>query len=100
MLFLRGFVLKPTERAKVLFRNGTRDFQNSPPFERLAFFYVTVKILKVFSTLTLKQIFWEIKPIFKKLEYCLLFESTKTESASFPYKSTLSEANVKTNRRQ
>ena len=39
--FLRGFILKPTERAKVLLKNGTRDFQNSPLFERLVCFYVT-----------------------------------------------------------
>ena len=42
MLFLRGFILKPTERALVLLKDGTRDFQNSPPFERSACFYVTV----------------------------------------------------------
>ena len=38
--FLRDFILKPTERAQVLLKNGTRDFLNSPPFERLACFYV------------------------------------------------------------
>ena len=32
----------PTERAKVLLKNGTRDFQNSPPFDRSACFYVTI----------------------------------------------------------
>ena len=41
-LFLRGFILKPTERAEVLLKHGTRDFQNSPPFERSACFNVTV----------------------------------------------------------
>ena len=41
-LFLRGFILKPTERAEVLLKNGTRDFQNSPLFERSACFNVTV----------------------------------------------------------
>ena len=40
--FFRGFILKPTERAQVLLKNGTRDFQNSPPFERSTFFYVTI----------------------------------------------------------
>ena len=40
-LFLRGFVLKPTERAQILLKSGTRNFQNSPPFERSACFYVT-----------------------------------------------------------
>ena len=37
--FLRGFILKSTERAQVLLKIGSRDFQNSPPFERLACFY-------------------------------------------------------------
>ena len=32
ILFLRGFILKSIERAKVLLRNDTRDFQNSIPF--------------------------------------------------------------------
>ena len=27
-LFLRDFILKPTERAEVLLKNGNRDFQN------------------------------------------------------------------------
>ena len=42
MLFSRGFILKPTERALVLLKTGTRNFQNSPPFERSACFYVTI----------------------------------------------------------
>ena len=41
-LFLRGFIFKPTERAKVLLKNGFRDFKNSPPFERSTCFYVTI----------------------------------------------------------
>ena len=32
------------------------------------------------------------------MEYHFLVESTKIESASFPYKTAVSEANVKTNR--
>ena len=39
---VRGFVIKPTERAYVLLKNGTRDFQNSPPFARSTCFYVTI----------------------------------------------------------
>ena len=35
-------VSKPTERALVLLKYGNRDFQNSPPFEILACFYVTI----------------------------------------------------------
>ena len=52
------------------------------------------EISKVFNALTLKQIVWKTKTFFKKLEYCFLVESTKTESASFLYKTARSEANV------
>ena len=55
-------------------------------------------ILNVFNTLTLKQIFWKVQTLFNKLEYHFLVESSKIESATFPYKTALSEANVKTNR--
>ena len=44
----------------------------------------TVEILNVFNILTLKQIFWKTKNVFKKLEYCFLVESTKVEITSFP----------------
>ena len=36
--------------------------------------------------------------IIKKLEYRFLVESTKINNITFPYKTALSEANVKTNR--
>ena len=42
MFFFRGFILKPTERAEILIKNGTRDFQNSRPFEISACFYVII----------------------------------------------------------
>ena len=58
----------------------------------------SVKILNVFNTLTLKQIFWKTKTVLLKLEYVFLFESTKIENSSFPYKTAISEVNVKTNR--
>ena len=59
----------------------------------------SVKNLNVFNTLTLEQIFWEAKNFPWKLEYCFLVESTKIEKASLPYKSAISEAKVKTNRK-
>ena len=55
----------------------------------------SVEILNVCNALTLKQIFWKTKTFFKNLEYRFLVEST---SASFPYKTAISEANVKANR--
>ena len=87
--FLRGSILKPSERAQTLLKNGTRDFENTPPFERSA-----CDIQWKF----LNQIFWKTKTFFKKLEYSFSVESTKIENASFPYKTAISEANVKTNR--
>ena len=48
--------------------------------------------------LNLRQIFWKTKTFFKKLEYRFLIESTKIENALFPYKTAMSEANVKLNR--
>ena len=52
--------------------------------------------MKVLNVLT--QIFWKTKTFFKKLEYCFLAETTKIENTSFPFKTALTEANVKTNR--
>ena len=89
----RLFILNPTERDSS--KNSARDFQNSPPFERQhVFMWQSVKILNDFNSLTLKQIFWKTKSFFKKLEYHFLVE-TKIENALFPYKSTISDANVK-----
>ena len=98
-VFLRGLILTPTERASVLLKNSTRDFQDSPPFERSACFYMTItQNLNVFNTLTLKQIFWKAKTFFEKLDYHFLVESSKIESASFSYKTPISEAKFKTNK--
>ena len=58
----------------------------------------SVKILNVFNSLTLKQIFWKTKTFFKKLEYSFMVEITKIEKASFPYKNALSKANFNTNK--
>ena len=57
-----------------------------------------MKVLNVFNTSTLIQIFWKTKIFFKKQEHHFLVETTKIESASFPFKTALSVANVKTNR--
>ena len=39
-----------------------------------------------------------MKTFFEKLDYYFLVESTKIEKASFPYKTAIPEANVKSNR--
>ena len=57
-----------------------------------------MKVLNVFNTLTLIQIFWKMETFFKKLEYRFLVETNKIENTSFLFKTALSEANVKTNR--
>ena len=54
-----------------------------------------MEIVNVFNTLTLKQIFWKTETFFKN---SFLVESTNIENASFPYKTAISEASVKTNR--
>ena len=45
-----------------------------------------------------KKVFWKSKTFLRKLEYCFLLESTTIENATFPYKTTLSKANIETNR--
>ena len=59
----------------------------------------SVEILSILNTLTLTQVFWKTNFFFQKLEYSFLVESTKIEKASFPHKTAISEANVKTIRK-
>ena len=56
-----------------------------------------MEILNVSNTLFLKQIFLKMKT-FGKLEYRFSIKSTKIENTSFPYKTPMPEANIKTNR--
>ena len=57
-----------------------------------------MKVSNVFNTLSLKQIFSKTKTFFTKLEYRFLVETTKIVNTSFPFKTAVSEANIKTNR--
>ena len=92
-------MLKPIERAYVLLKNSTRDFQNSPPFDRSVNFYETVNgNFERFHYFNFETDFLEMKTFFKKLEYLSLVESTKIENASFRYKTAISKVNVKINR--
>ena len=73
------FHSKANRRSSCSSKNSTTDFQNSPPFERLACFYVTSSgnfecFQSVLFFSTLKQIFWKMKTYFKKLEYRFLVE--------------------------
>ena len=64
--------------------------------DRPVFMRQSMKVLNVFNTLTLIQVFWKTKSSFKKLDYYFLVKTTKIENTSFPFKTALSEANVKT----
>ena len=66
--------------------------------DRQVFISQLAKVSDVFNTLILKQIFWKTKTFLKKLKYRFLIETTKIENTSFPFKTALQEANVKTNR--
>ena len=52
--------------------------------------------MNIFNTFTLKPIFSKTKTFFKKKGYRFLVESTTIENITFPHKTALSEANVKT----
>ena len=66
-LFLRAFTLKPTERVYVLLKNDARDFQNSPPFERSASFYVRIsESFKRFQYFNFETDFIENENFFQK----------------------------------
>ena len=67
MLFLRVFILRSTERAQVLLENDTRNFQNSPPFERSTYFYVTIsENFKRFQYFNFETNFLENENLFQK----------------------------------
>ena len=97
--FLRDLILKPIERAYILRKTVLWIFKIVLRLRDWhIFIWQSVKILNVFDTLALKQISWKTKNFFEKLEYRFPVESTKIENASFPCKTAISEANVKTNR--
>ena len=69
-------------------KNGTRDFQNSSPFERSVCFYVAIS--GNFEHFDFETDFQENeKTFFKKLEYRFLVESTKIENVSYPCKTAV-----------
>ena len=67
-LFLRGFILKPTERAWVLLKTVLGIFEIGLCLrDRHVFMGQSIEILNVFNTLTLEQIFLKTKTFLKKL---------------------------------
>ena len=73
-------ILKPAERAWVHLKNGTRDFQNNPPFEVSTCFNVKdTGNLERFQYFNFEANFLKIETFFKKLGEHFLVESTKVE---------------------
>ena len=85
MLFLRDFILKPTERTQVLLNNGTSGFWNNPSFERSACFYVTFpeNFERTQHFLILEKIFWKTETPFKKLECCFYLKVLRLKTQHF-----------------
>ena len=83
-------------------KNGTRDFQNSPPFEKSTCFYVTIsENFEHLQSFDFEKGFLENDSFFQKTGvpfFSWTNERTKIEKTSFPYKTAVSEANFKTKR--
>ena len=95
-LCLRGFILKPRGRAWILLKMILGIFKIAL-FERSTCFYVTTTgNFECFPYFIFDADFLKDKNLFQKTG--VLFFSTKIESAIFPHKTALPEANVKTNR--
>ena len=77
--------------------------KNSPPFGRLACFHVTITgNVECFLYFNFKISFLKNETLFEKtgvpfMTLFTVFESTKIENATFPWKNTLSKANFKIN---
>ena len=84
MLFLRSFILKPTDRKYVLLKTALAVF-------KIALCLRDRHVFMRQSVESLRQIFWKTKKIFEKLEYSFLVETAKIENASFPYKTAISD---------
>ena len=78
-------------------RNSPRDFQSGPPFDRRVFVAINENF-KRFQYFNFETDFLENENLFQKTGVPFWVESTKIENASFPYKTAISEVNVKTNR--
>ena len=99
-LCLRCFILKPVRQSIDSLKKRCQGFSKELSIWEIGMFLCDHhwKLWMLFTTLTSKQIFWQTKTSFKKQEYAFIFESTKTEGATFPHETTIPESNVKTNR--
>ena len=65
--FSKSFHFKANRKSMGSSKSGTRDFQNSPPFERSVGFYVTIsESLKRFQYFNFETNFLENKNLFQK----------------------------------
>ena len=81
----RGSILKPTERAQVLLKNATRDFQNRPPIKRSAYFYMTITAdFERFQYFEFETSFLKNENTLKRLKYPFSVEITTIQNATFP----------------
>ena len=86
MLCLRGFILKPRERAWILLKTVVGIFKRALRLRNWhVFMWQPLEILNVFTTLSLKLIF---ENLFKKLEYRFLVQSTRLKAKHFHRKLT------------
>ena len=93
--FPQKFYFKTNRKNIESYKSGTRGFQNSPLFERLPSFYLTISgNIERFQYFNFEIGFVENVNLIKKLEYGFLVKSTKIENTLFRYETS----NVKTNR--
>ena len=83
MLFLRGLILKSTERAQIVLKNCTRDFQKALRLRDPPLMWQSIEILNDFYTLTLRQISWKTQTFFKNLKYRFLVEVLRLKTHHF-----------------
>ena len=98
-VFSQRIHFKANRKSIGFLKSSIRYFQNSSLLERLACLHV--KITANFDRFQYFNFTTDLPYndfFFKKLEHYYLLESTKIEKASFPCKTAMSEANVKTNR--
>ena len=84
--FLLTVFAQPTE-ALQMFEQGNssnRKIGRLASYVLLNKFYGKMRVLNVFITSPLKQVFWKTKTFFEKVEYCLLVQCTTIQNAIFP----------------
>ena len=95
----RGASLKATGRTKVLLKTVITIFRRALHLrDRHFFMWQKYGNFGRFQYFNFEKDFWKLQTFLKKLEYHFLIKSTIIQSAIFPHKTALSEANGNTNR--